>query len=1359
MVLTRRQARNCAKNDNCGKSDSDVQHKSKESSKDTDQQHRTNCTPPEMINHSRTSSFSNVKGRNEPSELNRRMYASNATRQTYHTHNKKSCDKPYHRRTTTKKSNDHISREMNETNEQSRMHRRTNVSSTSRQQNHERSELPSRDTPNPRRQPRNTLNTSNSQWVDGKDGRNDRLNMDRMRRRRTNVSNTARQQYRKGSDIPAREIPYHRRKITSNPPNYQRSERGDEVDKSKYQSRPRTPKQSNLSSNQRSSRKEGESNDDELNQIFERLSISDLPRNPRAEALLGNPKGRTKNHHKHQMKHEHLSGGIHIGTLNILDGRGSRLQLACHELERHHLDIAILTEVKLKGIHTTHSYGYDIIATKVTNQNQGGVAIISRKKKEWHLEGAERFGPNVIKTTLVHDGKRTKILGIYIPPSETDLKTIQYIDEALKNENPSSCIMIGDFNMNYWHPKDNRTTEIVDAIRSYEMKDLGTKFKPKKNKPYTWTWRKFKEGKKIQSICDYILYGKDLRWKNFKVIDVALDTDHRLIKGKLLMNARSRKYRQYIKDRKEHGMDMSTNPPTPSEEILQKLEQAIERNTNMQTNDNSWISKETFDLVRAKSKALRKNRSEEVQQLGKELRRSLRMDRRRRIWNVSVYIEERLLAGDVVGAFNRLKHWYRKFTGRVLKPSPVELEETRETYVKLFKKSSLETKMPYDFDYEGKDVDDSIPNEEEIRQALFRMRSKKAPGLSQISVDHLKDWCIEATQEDPKEDTVELWEKVVELVQRCLRDGDIPKAFFNGILVIIPKDDCGGVRGIGLLEVIHKLISKIITLRMTNAISFCEQVHGFRKKRGTFTAIGETKIRMQMATCTSETLYQVYLDLSKAYDSIDRGRVLLLLEKYKVGPRIRKYIETVWENQRFVLRQSQFYSKAVEVEKGVTQGDINSPSIFNVIIDSVLRAWMKKINYDESRSCFYADDGLLENTNPTILQQDLDSILSLFKEINLNANEKKTKYMVVRGAVAPKALKKEMYDNIDRRRRGLPTTLSFAEKKNLDVQCETCGKTMKAVSLERHMRNVHKMNLNNKYEKCAEDTIGTFVLDNFTKGIFNNCPVPGCSGGGKDTFAVYRHFCNRHPKADIVISGDRKVIKCDRCGMMCRNLEKHKETSYCKKDTAQRKNEQLRELQALANDVKFTVNNKIIEKVHKFKYLGRWLADDDDDTFSIMDNLKKARQKWNCLALILKREGANAICMARFYMVIVQAVLLYGADSWTVTERNLKRIKSFHHRAVRYMTGHHIKKVGEEWEYPNHQKLLKECKLLPIEKYIERRRGTLRKYFETSRKNLLTLAEHTKRHKYDPKKVLWWKQPWIEKTTMKVFSNMWFSTI
>ena len=61
---------------------------------------------------------------------------------------------------------------------------------------------------------------------------------------------------------------------------------------------------------------------------------------------------------------------------------------------------------------------------------------------------------------------------------------------------------------------------------------------------------------------------------------------------------------------------------------------------------------------------------------------------------------------------------------------------------------------------------------------------------------------------------------------------------------------------------------------------------------------------------------------------------------------------------------------------------------------------------------------------------------------------------------------------------------------------------------------------------------------------------------------------------------------------------------------------------------------------------------------------------------MLKREGADADCMGRFYQVIVQAVLLCGADSWTITKRNMKRVQSFHNRVIRHIAGKHTCKKG-----------------------------------------------------------------------------------
>ena len=163
--------------------------------------------------------------------------------------------------------------------------------------------------------------------------------------------------------------------------------------------------------------------------------------------------------------------------------------------------------------------------------------------------------------------------------------------------------------------------------------------------------------------------------------------------------------------------------------------------------------------------------------------------------------------------------------------------------------------------------------------------------------------------------------------------------------------------------------------------------------------------------------------------------------------------------------------------------------------------------------------------------------------------------------------------------------------------------------------------------------------------------------------------------------------------------------------------------------------------MREFKYLGRILADNDRDSNCIEFNIKKARQHWNSIARLLKREGASASIMAKFYITIVQAVLLYGADSWAVSNRDLNKLQSFHRRALRYMSGSHIKKnVDGSWHYPDHETLLQKCNLCSIEVYLERRRNTLWRFLENNRPELLENSKNCRRHNKDVNKVLWWDQ-------------------
>ena len=147
--------------------------------------------------------------------------------------------------------------------------------------------------------------------------------------------------------------------------------------------------------------------------------------------------------------------------------------------------------------------------------------------------------------------------------------------------------------------------------------------------------------------------------------------------------------------------------------------------------------------------------------------------------------------------------------------------------------------------------------------------------------------------------------------------------------------------------------------------------------------------------------------------------------------------------------------------------------------------------------------------------------------------------------------------------------------------------------------------------------------------------------------------------------------------MHCLDMEKHLLSKTCEKIFNRRRNEDLQDKQVMADEIKFYIQGEEIERVREFKYLGRILTDNDDDTKCIDNALAKARRQWNCIGKMLKREGANAEIMGRFYITIVMSVLLYGSESWTITGKNLVKLKSFHNRALRYMTGRHIRKKNE----------------------------------------------------------------------------------
>ena len=92
-----------------------------------------------------------------------------------------------------------------------------------------------------------------------------------------------------------------------------------------------------------------------------------------------------------------------------------------------------------------------------------------------------------------------------------------------------------------------------------------------------------------------------------------------------------------------------------------------------------------------------------------------------------------------------------------------------------------------------------------------------------------------------------------------------------------------------------------------------------------------------------EVLYVIFLDLTKAYDALDRSRCLEILEGYGVGPSAKRLLTTYWRRLTMVARESGYYGKSFKGARGVTQGDPLFPTIFNVVVDAVFRHWIDGI--------------------------------------------------------------------------------------------------------------------------------------------------------------------------------------------------------------------------------------------------------------------------------------------------------------------------------------------------------------------------------------------------------------------------------
>ena len=153
-------------------------------------------------------------------------------------------------------------------------------------------------------------------------------------------------------------------------------------------------------------------------------------------------------------------------------------------------------------------------------------------------------------------------------------------------------------------------------------------------------------------------------------------------------------------------------------------------------------------------------------------------------------------------------------------------------------------------------------------------------------------------------------------------------------------------------------------------------------------AILELKLDQEIYSFDQDPLLMVFLDLRKACDIIDCGRLLTTLEGCGAVPRMCRILSVFWDQQDVCTRKNRYHVPHFKATWGNTHSGLISPTLFNLLVDNVVRNWIMLTVEDQlvtqeglvvvvgmCLGLFYADYGVVGSQDQECLQGTLNTFI------------------------------------------------------------------------------------------------------------------------------------------------------------------------------------------------------------------------------------------------------------------------------------------------------------------------------------------------------------------------------------------------
>jgi len=555
------------------------------------------------------------------------------------------------------------------------------------------------------------------------------------------------------------------------------------------------------------------------------------------------------------------------------------------------MDIRVFTKTKLDhDKYTPLQFGYTMLATKAISHSQGGVALFWRcNATTFHIEDPYQVLPNTIAATLVSGHNKWLLIGTYLAPDVDPTPMIDDMNVMTAKHPTCPTIKLGDFNANIQHPTTPQDIEITTLFAQLHL-HLLHKFKQRNTQKHTWH-QKVINCHTTRSQCDYIMTPTQQHINKAHISHNApFASDHHALWITFDV-AEAATHRQIA----WRQSTIPKIPPTSTSKVTgnMKLNTLLEHKEKpagllpLDAQHRSWISQDTWITIdKRHTVRLQNGPAPGLITLRHKITRKLNRDCKDHMEKVGKTIDTHLRARDYQQAWRTLQPYYRKQL-RIFIPGQEAIQHIGLEFQELY-----QTKTPPQGDpLQGTkrfEITNDIPDEVEIAAALGYLCTGKSPGPSGICSKDLQKWYAE------RKDNPIPWLTILDMVQAAFVSGELPTLLHCNILVLIPKAEPGKVHGIGLLESLWKLITTIIHCHLMRGITFHPDMHRFLPKKGCSTACMEAKLQMQHMYCIGQPLYQIFIDVSKAYDGLDRDRTLQLLQDYGVGENILWILQNFW---------------------------------------------------------------------------------------------------------------------------------------------------------------------------------------------------------------------------------------------------------------------------------------------------------------------------------------------------------------------------------------------------------------------------------------------------------------------------------